>query len=55
MRIHFQDCWTGQTVNWFRANPNKGSHVAYSTNGVCPSSHPVAIPEIRYEPANDAT
>lgn len=48
MRIHFQDCWTGLTVNWFRANPEKGSHVTYSTNGVCPASHPIAIPEIRY-------
>jgi hypothetical protein len=42
--IEFPRCWDGL----HRDSPDHRSHVAYSDGGGCPASHPVAIPQIRY-------
>jgi len=54
----FCDCWNGKDLD----SANHQDHVAYSTNfmganggGSCPSSHPVAIPQIMYEIMWNAT
>jgi hypothetical protein len=42
LRVRFPDCWNGRTSD----SPNHASHMAYSTGGRCPSSHPVAVPTL---------
>lgn len=42
MTLVFQDCWDGEHL---RAVDHQ-SHVAYSTEGACPPSHPVHIPQV---------
>lgn len=39
--VDFPQCWDGKNLD----SPNHQDHMAYASNG-CPSSHPVAIPEI---------
>lgn len=39
--VDFPQCWDGKNLD----SPNHKDHMAYASNG-CPSSHPVAIPEI---------
>lgn len=43
-RLEFPSCWNGVDMD----SPNHQSHMAYSNNGVCPSTHPVIIPVITY-------
>jgi len=43
LRVRFPDCWDGVHLD---AADHKG-HMAYSTGGTCPSSHPVAVPGIQ--------
>lgn len=40
--LTFQDCWDGE----FLDSVDHQSHVTYSTDGACPDSHPVSIPQI---------
>ncbi|MDZ7734595.1 MAG: DUF1996 domain-containing protein [Acidimicrobiia bacterium] len=40
--LTFQDCWDGE---YLRSEDHK-SHAAYSTNGECPESHPVHLPQL---------
>ena len=40
--VTFMDCWDGVNLD----SANHKSHMAYSTNGVCPASHPKRIPTI---------
>ena len=40
--LTFQDCWDGQYLD----SVDHRSHAAYSTDGVCPDSHPVHIPQL---------
>ncbi len=46
LRLHvtFPDCWNGRTLD----SADHKSHMAYSENGVCPASHPVAVPAISF-------
>ncbi len=43
MEIRFPQCWDG--INYDSANHK--THMSYPTGNGCPSSHPVAIPEIQ--------
>ncbi|KAH9872068.1 hypothetical protein J1614_006329 [Plenodomus biglobosus] len=48
--IIFPSCWDGKNLD----SPDHKSHVAYSNSGGlgtpnCPSTHPVAIPQVMYE------
>lgn len=40
--LTYQDCWDGE----FLDSEDHQSHVTYSTDGACPSTHPVSIPQI---------
>jgi hypothetical protein len=42
LQVVFPNCWDGTR----RDSADHKSHMAYSTNGVCPSSHPVEVPAI---------
>lgn len=42
LRMNFPNCWDGIHLD----SPDHQSHVAYAQNGRCPSSHPVAIPQL---------
>ena len=44
LRLHvlFPDCWNGRSLD----SADHQSHTAYSFRGVCPASHPVAVPAI---------
>ncbi len=42
IHINFPNCWDGVNLD----SPNHQSHVAYSSGGNCPSSHPVIIPRL---------
>lgn len=39
VNIMFQDCWNGKDLD----SPDHRSHMAYSSGGRCPSTHPVKI------------
>jgi hypothetical protein len=41
-QIRFPDCWDGVNLD----STDHYSHLAYTTRGLCPSSHPVQIPLI---------
>ncbi len=43
--IRFPTCWDGKTLD----SPDHQSHVAYPSGSACPSTHPVAIPQVFYE------
>jgi hypothetical protein len=44
--LRFPTCWDGKNVD----SPDHQSHVAYPSNsGACPSTHPVAVPQVFYE------
>jgi hypothetical protein len=49
--VHFPTCWDGKNLD----SPDHHSHVAYpqsgtfESNGPCPSTHPVRIPQVMYE------
>jgi hypothetical protein len=44
LRLHvsFPDCWDGTNLD----SSDHQRHMAYSTRGACPASHPVAVPAI---------
>jgi hypothetical protein len=44
MNLIFPQCWDGVNLD----SPDHKSHMAYPRNGVCPSTHPVGLPEITY-------
>jgi hypothetical protein len=46
LRLHvtFPNCWDGRRLD----SADHKSHMAYSENGVCPASHPVAVPSISF-------
>jgi Domain of unknown function (DUF1996) len=56
LRLHitFPNCWDGQSLD----SRDHQSHVAYSMRGICPRTHPVAVPAIslifRYPSARGA-
>jgi hypothetical protein len=41
--IAFPDCWDGKYLDV----PDHRSHMAYATNGSCPSTHPVPVTQLR--------
>jgi hypothetical protein len=43
LTVRFPDCWDGRRLD----SPDHASHMAYSSRGVCPASHRVAVPSIR--------
>jgi Domain of unknown function (DUF1996) len=43
LHVNFPDCWDGARLD----SPDHRSHMAYSTDYVCPASHPVKVPLIR--------
>lgn len=40
--VRFPECWNGVDLD----STDHRSHMAYATNHVCPSSHPVAVPQL---------
>lgn len=40
--LTFQDCWDGEHLD----SEDHASHAAYSSEGACPDSHPVSIPQL---------
>jgi hypothetical protein len=42
LQIVFPDCWDGKYLDV----PDHRKHVAYSSKGMCPSSHPVFVPQL---------
>lgn len=44
MIVTFADCWNGVDLD----ADDHHSHVAYSSSGACPSSHPVPIPQLQF-------
>jgi hypothetical protein len=42
LRVTFPSCWDGSSLD----SVNHKSHVAYPVAGACPSTHPVAVPEL---------
>lgn len=42
VRVNFPQCWNGTQLD----SPDHKSHMAYINNGVCPSSHPVMLPQL---------
>lgn len=42
VHIHFPNCWDGVNLD----SANHQSHVAFSSGGNCPASHPVIIPRL---------
>lgn len=45
VRVAFPDCWDGERLD----SDDHQSHMAYSEDGACPSSHPVPIPQLIFE------
>jgi hypothetical protein len=44
MIVTYPDCWDGERLR----SPTFTEHTAYSHDGACPSSHPVAIPQLQF-------
>jgi hypothetical protein len=42
LHVNFPNCWDGSRLD----SADHKSHVAYSTRGRCPATHPVAVPAI---------
>jgi hypothetical protein len=42
LHVNFANCWNGRNLD----SVNHKSHMAYSTEGACPSSHPVEVPAL---------
>jgi hypothetical protein len=40
--VKFPNCWNGSSLD----SANHKSHLAYSSGGACPASHPVAVPAL---------
>lgn len=43
LTVWFPDCWNGTDLD----SPNHQSHMAFSTGGRCPASHPVPVPGVK--------
>lgn len=43
--LTFPDCWNGRDLD----APDHKAHMAYGTGGDCPSSHPVAVPQLQFK------
>jgi PKD repeat protein len=43
--LNFPDCWNGSDLD----SPDHKSHMAYSTGGVCPATHPVPVPQLQHK------
>ncbi len=44
LRVNFPDCWDGRNID----SVDHRDHTAYSEDGRCPQSHPVAIAQLTY-------
>ena len=42
LQVNFPNCWNGRQLD----SADHRSHLAYSNDGVCPSSHPVEVPAL---------
>jgi Domain of unknown function (DUF1996) len=42
--VTFPDCWDGAHLD----SENHKAHVAYSSNGICPPSHPKPVPQLQF-------
>jgi hypothetical protein len=42
LRVQFPNCWNGKTLD----SPDHKRHMAYSSAGVCPDSHPIPMPTL---------
>jgi hypothetical protein len=42
LHIRFPECWDGRKLD----SPDHKSHMAYAVRGRCPSTHPIAVPQI---------
>jgi hypothetical protein len=42
LQVNFPNCWNGRAVD----SPDHKQHLRYTTGGLCPASHPVALPTI---------
>ena len=42
LTVTFPKCWNGRDLD----SPDHKSHLAYSGTGLCPSSHPIAVPSM---------
>jgi hypothetical protein len=55
LQVNFPNCWNGTSLD----SADHKSHMAYSTQGACPASHPVEVPaltiDVRYGIAGGAT
>jgi len=47
IRYQAPSCWNGRYLD----TPDHKSHMAYPVNGVCPATHPVALPMIEFKMA----
>ena len=47
LRYQAPSCWNGLHLD----SPDHKSHMSYPVNGVCPASHPVAVPMIEFKMA----
>ncbi|MGW0504977.1 DUF1996 domain-containing protein [Micromonospora sp. NPDC003241] len=47
VRMQAPSCWDGRHLD----TPDHVSHIVYPVNGVCPTSHPVAVPMIEFKMA----
>ncbi|WP_305783918.1 DUF1996 domain-containing protein [Symbioplanes lichenis] len=47
MRLQAPSCWDGRYLD----SPDHRSHMAYPVLGICPDSHPVAVPMIEFKMA----
>lgn len=43
--VNYPDCWDGQNLD---SNDHQ-SHMAYSSDGACPATHPVAVPALQFK------
>jgi hypothetical protein len=42
LQVSYPNCWNGTALD----SADHKSHMAYSSNGLCPSTHPVAVPAL---------
>ena len=42
LQVNFPNCWNGRTID----SPDHKQHLRYTSGGLCPASHPVALPTI---------
>jgi Domain of unknown function (DUF1996) len=42
LHVNFPNCWDGERLD----SANHKSHLAYSSDGACPGSHPVEVPAL---------